>query len=712
MPGHVNFIFAVHCHQPVGNFDHVFEMSCDDSYQPFLNLMAEHPSIKFCAHFSGPILEWIEHNRVDILMKIREMVDGGRLEILGGGMYEPIFSMLNERDIAGQIETMNEYLSRNFSVEPRGIWIPERIWEQHLVKTLAGAGVRYSLLDDFHFKAAGMTDESLCGHFITEDEGKLMNIFPMSEQLRYSIPFKEPEWTIDYLRSFAGKGEDPIVVYADDGEKFGVWPRTFKHVFEDGWLNKFLTLLDQNGDWLKTITFSEAIERIPSLGKIYLPSCSYREMGEWSMLSPGRRGYDRSLESAKQRMEYDAVKHFMPGGNWRNFKVKYPEANAMYGRMLMVSNAVNAMAKRDQAYASAAAELYKAQCNCAYWHGVFGGVYFPFLRDAIYRHLIEAENIVRETAQPKTSFPHHEAVDLDLDGNAEIRLTNSAINLFLSPVKGGELLELDLRVKNVNLLNSMTRRFEAYHESLKSLPKSANGSEGAVSIHDLSLSNAGEVEKCRIYDPYRKASLIDHFYRTGTRLAEIVRSEGEERGDFVERPYSCEIAKSGGRINATMKRNGAVVADSGETVPLLLTKNLSIDPDKAEFTVVYTLKNAGRSLLQTIFGVEMNIAAMCPGMEKSFYHTGNRNPVASMLSEMEFADLGHLGLCNTILKLNVGLVFSSPPEIWVHPVRTISRSESGFDLIYQASTVIPHWPMSLDAGKSWEVVMTLKAEES
>ena len=174
MSENVHFIFAVHCHQPVGNFDHVIERACADAYEPFLQAMENHPKIKFCAHFSGALLEWVERHRIGIFMKIREMADSGQLELLGGGFSEPIFAMLKDRDILGQIEAMSEYLARHFSVEPQGIWIPERIWEQQLTRTLCDAGVRYTLLDDFHFKAAGMTDERLTGPFLTEDNGKLL----------------------------------------------------------------------------------------------------------------------------------------------------------------------------------------------------------------------------------------------------------------------------------------------------------------------------------------------------------------------------------------------------------------------------------------------------------------------------------------------------------------------------------------------------------
>jgi predicted glycosyl hydrolase (DUF1957 family) len=40
------------------------------------------------------------------------------------------------------------------------MWLAERVWEPHLAKPIAEAGVEYVILDDNHFKAAGLP-----GHF-------------------------------------------------------------------------------------------------------------------------------------------------------------------------------------------------------------------------------------------------------------------------------------------------------------------------------------------------------------------------------------------------------------------------------------------------------------------------------------------------------------------------------------------------------------------
>ena len=83
------------------------------------------------------------------------------------------------------------------------MWVPERVWEQHLVAAIAEAGIEYTVLDDFHFQRAGLTGDDLFGYYLTEDEGRLLKIFPGSETLRYTVPFQEPHATYEFLRKLA-----------------------------------------------------------------------------------------------------------------------------------------------------------------------------------------------------------------------------------------------------------------------------------------------------------------------------------------------------------------------------------------------------------------------------------------------------------------------------------------------------------------------------
>ena len=142
-------------------------------------------------------------------------------------------------------------LRDRFGVSVDGAWVPERVWEQSLAHTLAQSGLRYTVLDDAHFEAAGLRHEDISGYFLTEEQGELLKVFASDENLRYHIPFREPQKTIDYLRGLARNTEHAAVCYGDDGEKFGLWPGTYELCYEEGWLESFMEALRRSGDWLQ-----------------------------------------------------------------------------------------------------------------------------------------------------------------------------------------------------------------------------------------------------------------------------------------------------------------------------------------------------------------------------------------------------------------------------------------------------------------------------
>jgi|GEM_PF-1473242 alpha-amylase/alpha-mannosidase (GH57 family) len=59
----LNLILVIHCHQPIGNFGHVFDMAHKKCYRPLLELLESHPAVKGGLHFSGPLLEWLDKQR-------------------------------------------------------------------------------------------------------------------------------------------------------------------------------------------------------------------------------------------------------------------------------------------------------------------------------------------------------------------------------------------------------------------------------------------------------------------------------------------------------------------------------------------------------------------------------------------------------------------------------------------------------------------------
>jgi alpha-amylase len=675
----VNFIFCVHNHQPVDNFDKVFEQAFADAYLPFLDRVEKRAGIKFVAHYSGPLLEWLDRHRPEFLDRLKRLVEAGRLELMGGGFFEPIFTMLPDEDAAGQIGLMSGFLERRFGRRPAGAWLPERVWEQGLVPTLVKAGVKYTVLDDFHFRAAGVAPPDLAGAFITEDRGEILRLFPLQEELRYSIPYKDPQFTIDYLRRFADDSGLRTVVYADDGEKFGLWPNTKRHVYDEGWLDRFLDALEGAAHDIRTVTFEEVLAKSPRPSRVYLPSTSYREMGEWALPPTAAAEYESLAEELKRQNRFDAAKPFLLGGTWRGFRAKYPEANLMYGRMLHVSRKARASGKRE-----ALEELYRGQCNCAYWHGVFGGLHLPHLRGSVYRHLIAAERLADGTG---AGF---EMVDLDLDGAPEVRLFNDKLNVFLSPAAGGSIVELDAREAGVNLLATLARRKEHYHSKIR---QATSGSGEAKSIHDAVVAKVGDLDRHLVYDAHSRGSLVDHFFAPDATLEDA--SKGwKEIGDCVNAWYGPVPPDS---PKLKFLRRGRVGG-----VPILIAKMVVLGEDiKATYFI------EAEAPVDAIFGVEFNVALLNPDAAVSGPEPGRRGK----LSDRHEGAGERVSIRDEWYGLDLEISATPTPKFWTYPVHTVSQSESGFDLTYQSTAILPHWKIHLEPGKHWTATITHRIQK-
>ncbi|MEE8452005.1 MAG: alpha-amylase, partial [Thermoguttaceae bacterium] len=319
MPNSLRLVLALHNHQPVGNFDDVFGQAYEDSYRPFLDLFARYDSLKIALHTSGSLIEWLDWHRPEYVDRLAELTAEGRIEIIGGAFFEPILAMIPSRDRIGQIRRYTRWLENRLGATIRGMWMPERVWEQSFTSDLAAAGIEYTILDDFHFKNAGLTEDQLTGRFLTEDEGEVLSVFPGSERLRYVIPFGAPEETIEYLARIAEQNPNAVVVFGDDGEKFGTWPETKQHVYDDGWLQRFFDVLVENQDWIHVTTPSEAIDNVAPVGKIYLPDASYREMTEWALPAEQLVQYERLTHEMDGNPHWESMKQFVRGGFWRNF---------------------------------------------------------------------------------------------------------------------------------------------------------------------------------------------------------------------------------------------------------------------------------------------------------------------------------------------------------------------------------------------------------
>ena len=142
MTSSIRLCLVLHNHQPIGNFDGVFEQAYQDSYLPFLDVFERYPTLADRA----------AHQR---------LADGVARRAPSGVPRPPrarscsradrnrrrrVLRADPDDDSAARSRRADQHLHRRGSnnrlgAEVRGMWMPERVWEQSLTSDLAAAGI-------------------------------------------------------------------------------------------------------------------------------------------------------------------------------------------------------------------------------------------------------------------------------------------------------------------------------------------------------------------------------------------------------------------------------------------------------------------------------------------------------------------------------------------------------------------------------------------
>ena len=197
----IQFIFGTCNHQPEGSVHSQFESAYQESYKPFLTALNSFPDFPVVLQYSGSLLKWIQTNHPEFFMLLEEMVSRKQVELLGGGFYNPILSMIPNADKIGQMEMLTTFLRTNFGNRPRGCLLSGQVWEPGFATTLNSSGMEYTFLADRYFLIAGLAEKGLFLPYLTEDQGKVISVFPLSIDLGRIILECQAVDIIKYLKN-------------------------------------------------------------------------------------------------------------------------------------------------------------------------------------------------------------------------------------------------------------------------------------------------------------------------------------------------------------------------------------------------------------------------------------------------------------------------------------------------------------------------------
>ena len=675
----VSLLLGVHAHQPVGNFAAVLEEAHERCYRPFLRTLHRYPQFRFAAHFSGWLLDWLLAHHPQDMALLKEMAARGQVELFGAGDCEPVLAAIPQRDRIGQLNALTDKLQRRFGARVDGAWLTERVYVPTVVPALADCGMKYVTVDDYHFLCTGKEAAELDGFYTTEEDDRRIDLFPISEQLRYRLPFSPAAEAVAYLESLARAGQR-AAVYFDDIEKFGIWPETFEWVYEKGWLEQFIEGVLAS-PLVRTETYRDFHDRGTTRGIIYLPTTSYIEMNEWTLPARAAAVYDGLVERERQAGRYEASKPFVRGGIWKNFFVRYPESNWMHKRMLGLSDRLAALPPGGRTVALTE-HLYRAQANDAYWHGLFGGLYLPHLRREVYGNLLALESALDALA-PR---PPLAASDADFDGVRELFLNNADLQAVVKLDAHAALCELDAYGLAHNFGDVLTQRVEHYYHKLNARPDAAaqagQAGEGIASAHDrVAFKDAiGAADVAPDARPRRL--FADAWQRLDGETAWPQYATGAFKAPLMSAVFTAPL--DGGEVMKTITLAGRTLQ------------------------VAYRLRNVpgGR------FSVEINLAMpSCDGYSGRYLLADGSIP-CGFGQLLDLAVSQELTLDDRFLGGGLRLTASRPVDITARPHYTVSQSEAGFEKIMQAACLTLSWPIdavSQELTISLEIVADGKA---
>jgi 4-alpha-glucanotransferase len=670
----LRLVFGVFGSKPVGTDPEQLEAVYQKTYKPFLARLYEYPKIRSCIHFSGQLYEWFEEAHPEILMVIGEMVKRKQLEVIGGGYYEPIFPLIPSKDRVGQIELLTTYIRKQFGKRPRGSWIPERVWEPSLASVFSGAGMEYIFLDDRHFLSAGLRGDKLYRPCITEDQGKMVTVLPLTSRLNRGIPFARPEEVYGKIGEIAASGDHEVVSIMIDADMLGYVPGTEGVCLAGGWMDRFLTLIDENRNIAIPVLPGQFVKTLDSLEKVYFPCTAYEEMMQWP-LSPEQQ---IDLESLKSRTENEERSAYVNGGYFRQFLTRYPESNYLYARMMHTYVLVNQVQRDRSRKKNAREESWRGQCNAPYWHGRYNGVYDNHLRKAAYRSLITAEKITRERGIFTTAI---NAVDIDFDGADEFIYQGQNINAYVHR-NGGMLFELDYLVTAWNYLDTMSRHKERYHDS-----------------EDI-LSGI---------DRYPRRAFMDHFFDAQMNFSALKRCDYQAFMDFTKERYQLqELDREHKKLILTCRQS---VKREGGDYDLFLKKQYSFS--KNSVVVEYLFENRGETAISTIFSPEINVSLYSNKGQDAEIILGDKGKAdeKALLEGMERGGVKDFTIYDLKNNSAITVTLDGRYTLWSFPVYTIAAGLRGKRPVYQSNAFFPRKKVELGSGESMKTVIQLKVEK-
>lgn len=663
----VSIHLCLHHHQPVGNPDEVLEEIYENCYRPLLETLSFGSETRFNLSYSGFLLRFLEKCHPEYLDRLRGLVDDGRVELLASGFYGPILADLSPEDRDGQLELSQRWFFERFGVEPKGVWLSEAVWDKALIGAFRSRQLEYTIVRDERFIQTGLSRADLHGYWITEELGRTLALFPSSEEVQARIPFGSPEEWEGYFRRMANRTRICLSL-GDMAERWGAWPGTHGPLYEQGKLRQLVDFFERSSDWLKLRLFCETLESQAPQGRCYLPAGANSDLGAWSLPDHSRSRYYEAHQDLERRHDAARFLPFFRAGCWENFKERYPESNLMNKKGLWLKRQLKKKEQRDPVSQD---WLWQAQCNTAYWHGSYGGIYFPHLREAIWKRLLATQRRLELAGKELI----REDLDVDGDGLGEHLVYSRSMHIGVSPARGGTLFEWSDLDALHNFSNTLTRQRE-------STPVTSQD-------EDMQFVN-------QTADPYPLGSFHDHIVSKKMAVHQIREGKISDRADWTGRRFKVVLARRNKRMVELTLEGQGFIEQGGVERAVRLRKTFLILEEGRRIEVTVALTNEGKSPLEGVYALEGNLS-LAPHQESVLYSIDGEKEkllddgiAVESIRRVQWGDVDKN--CKVVMESR------EPMLLWAAPLETLGMNKGESQRLCQGHSIWTGWSFWVPAG--------------
>ena len=208
----VSFLLQLSPQTAYGNLEAVARNLSDG-----LEILLNYRKVKCSIFMDGPTMEMLKKTAKPLSIgRIKAGVDEGLVEFLGGGYYDPMLPLFPKDLQVRQLKKHRSKLKSFLGLEPQGYFNSSLVWEMGMISVLEECAFDYALVSEAAVREALGRNSPVSGWFTVEDQGSLMRVVPVSDELSKAIDHavqreEESERSLGYAvvlrKSWHGKRE-------------------------------------------------------------------------------------------------------------------------------------------------------------------------------------------------------------------------------------------------------------------------------------------------------------------------------------------------------------------------------------------------------------------------------------------------------------------------------------------------------------------------